>query len=377
MRLYRVLVFDQFSPTTHSFFNGKLLCILSQMNCVERVIFIAHSRVISEIVNRFRIPKAKLISIDQIFQIKSRFQREYQKFRFIKNISSEFLPTHIVFSSFENLTFSLFNYMLPNVPNICFLHYNLDDLNSGRFKVIKRLLLSLQQWKSDFIVFEDFLKEQLSAITSIDHNKIHVIQHPIEKYHEEINLQNQFFAETSVSARFDRELLIFIPSGSSDFQVIEQLMNNKEFKNLRCKFYSKYYKEVNLDWFIAKPYFSREEYLKLMREADLIYVPYAKQVGYRISGPILDSIYCKKYILVNENPFTRFISEKYPYTLQIIKSIPSYDDIKNIYEIRKKHLKEYKESWRRFVQDHSDENISINLMNLLDKTFYRKKTRSG
>lgn len=364
VRKFRVLIADQFSPTTHAFFNLKLLQLLMELPSIERITFIGHSRLVGKLKEPCKGKRVDFLEFDHFYEARLKSYRECRKYLFLRRKSLELNVTHIIFSSFENVSFAFLKHILPSkIPILCFLHYNIDDLLHR--DILTRLVLAAGRKNVYFLAFEDFLLTQFTKLVPTSKDRVFVIPHPIETGRSSPSATKEVvFTDATKNS-----LTIFVPSGSSDSRVVEELHKSVHALGVQVKVYSKFPREVDLGWFVGKPYFSDEEYGRLLDLADVIYIPFSKDFGYRVSGPLFESIYRRKVVVTNRTPLTNYIWSRYPYTVYVVDNLPCRQDIFNAFAERRKHENEYEHSWEKFVDEHSDANIGERLYKLLELTF--------
>lgn len=260
----------------------------------------------------------------------------------LKKIIKEVNPDIVYVASYDIVSFFLAFPFLYCFRNKIILqeHNNVDQLDNN----IKSFLYSFYKNKLNHFVLEDYIKERLIQL-NVQRHLIHVVPHPLPKATE--------FEQ-------DKERLIVGLSNSNDEGVVGRVF--KEYKNtnfLRDLKYKLVIKAKKLSYNdeylrIFNGWITKEEYINYSKNSSFYIIPFStKGYSYRVSAVLLEAISNRKFILASNFLLAKFYAKKYPGICQIFNEpseIPSL--IKNV------NKKQYFESRRLFVADHSDESIT-------------------
>lgn len=260
----------------------------------------------------------------------------------LRRIIKEVKPDIVYVASYDIVSFFLAFPFLYCYRNKIVLqeHNNVDQLDSR----VKSFLYSFYKNKLNHFVLEEYIKERLIQLNVKGH-LIYVVPHPLPKAAD--------FGQ-------DKERLIVGLSNSNDESVVSKLF--KEYKNtsflkdLKYKLVIKAKKLSYNDEYlkIFNGWITKEEYIKYSKNSSFYIIPFStKDYAYRVSAVLLEAISNGKFVLASNFLLAKFYAKKYPGICHIFNEpseIPSL--------IKSVNRKQYFESRRLFIADHSDESIT-------------------
>ena len=259
----------------------------------------------------------------------------------LRKIIEEVKPDIVYVASYDIVSFFLAFPFLYFCRNKIILqeHNNVDQLDNR----VKSLLYSFYKNKLNHFVLEDYIKERLIQLNVKGH-LIHVVPHPLPK---------------AADFEQDTERLIVGLSNSNDegivSNVFKEYQNTNFLKDLKYKLVIKAKKLSYNDEYlkIFNGWITKEEYTNYSKNSSFYIIPFStKGYSYRVSAVLLEAISNGKFILASNFLLAKFYANKYPGICQI------FDEPSEIpFLIKSINKKQYFESRRRFIADHSDESI--------------------
>jgi glycosyltransferase involved in cell wall biosynthesis len=344
----KILIIDQFSQRQHLFFNKGILTSLLKIPEVEKIFIIgsksAFPQGVSEKVSFIDTHNLKMYGED-LNGIRGKL-KNVTKLHKCARIANNLKVDLVIFFSYETVSLSLASFFFSS-PVLAFNHYNVDDFSNEILKSrIKFFLISHLAQKVALVSLEDFITDHLKTVGL--KNKLFTLPHPIlddivEKY-------TRMWSNTNHDSREHKEYyVIFIPSGSSSKNFLNNFFSQEM---VGLKIYAKYDKQIKTDAIQTKPFFDDEEYYKIMKSCDFVFIPFNENFNYRVSGVFYEAVSFGKHVLVTNSKFSEFMKEKYPYLVSIVECLPSKNYLDSLYHSIYSS-KQFRENWNKFVEEHS------------------------
>ncbi|WP_427042664.1 glycosyltransferase (plasmid) [Fusobacterium sp. SB021] len=327
----KILLIDQLSPVGHINYDEFWVKALQDLNIEFE--FIASNKLINEL--KIEQKNIKLIIPKNYYEKINNnnfFIREFYLLKilfYIKNNIDIKDYENIVFLSFENFSM-FFAYFFHKKNVLLILHNNLRRINQKIiYHIIKYLSKKVKLISLDFNINKNLNKMGI---------KNELIIHPQKEIKQKDNIEKN-----------KKQILIFSPSVSSlSKKILSEILQNKKLhlilqnKNIKLILRDKKMKSSLENIIILDGFLSKEDYLNILKKADVIFLPYKEDFNNRISGVLLEAIYLNKSLI-----------------------IPKYNDLKNFLEFNKKGIV-------GFNNIEELQNIFLRIENLLDKNDYKE-----
>lgn len=353
--MLRVLYIDTLCPAGHKVFNSLTISALKNLKAELRLI--GHERCFPEAMSvEYRIPETFLAKRKAGISGKFSYRiREYQKLRWLLQVLEKEHPDLAILSSFETISLSTISRSLK-VPVLAFNHNNIDDLGSKVKKYFyRRIGNSVTQ-----VVFENYMADYLKDNIKV-RNRVIVLPHIVES-NDPLQVQTEVPDANSI--------LLFAPSSSNDFSVIEGLLERPhELREKGIKLVAKFREDVDQDAIILRKRFSDKEYDLFLHSCSAVYVPLPLSFNYRVSNVVNEAISSNKRIIISKNRFSEFLSSQYPSLVYVLNSnlLEELDELNIWINARSSSYNKEREG---FLKDHCSERFLEELIAGLPEFFH-------
>lgn len=335
----KILFIDPLSPDGHVQYNSYWLRVLNELECEYDIIFKEkYKKNFNLEKNVYEIPEEFYIKINST---KNFFKKRYYLFlilKWIKNIENSGNYDYIIFSSFENFSYFIYNLIYKNKKNYLILHNNLEKLNN----VIIKTILKIISQKNILISLSEGIKKNLEAKGIKSEIIIHPIPDPFDK---------KYFKKI-------KKTIFFSPSKSSiDEDMINNIFKSQKIKKTNKIFFlrSSEYEGKCFNVEVIKKRLSNLEYENLFKEADVILLPYKKTFQNRVSNIFFEAIANEKQLLIQKGSYLDY----YSLDCDIIY-------FENIFELEKivQEIKIKKPKYLKIKKENSLEKMKMNIVGL-------------
>jgi hypothetical protein len=355
MNKKRMLYIELLCPEGHRRYNRSNILLLSELTELSvsgrAGYFNTDCEMQGRVHNNYIIPEKyykygnkldyRLRNLEKIFWVR-------------KNLINRLKPDIVFISSFESISLSI-GYAGIKTRTILVNHNNIDELSNA----IKRCFYRQLDKKHIYLSgLEKYISKYM--VEHLKLKRVIVIPACITNYQR--NKRDNILKNNKLS-----RLIIFAPSGSNNIRDIEALISKQELlKKLNIFFIVKYpIRNVRSKYILAKPYFTEDEYEKMMCCADLVYVPFYEGFNYRFSGVIHDGLSCGKHIIANKNAATEYLKRSYPNAIYLTEN-SIINEIHRIYEWLGSKMDYFKEQIEQYKKEHSHEHIAKVLREIID-----------
>lgn len=336
--MLRVLYVDALCPSGHRVFNSLTISALKDLKAELKLV--GHERCLPDKINiAYRIPKRYLAKRKAGSFSKFSYRiREYQKLQWLLKVIEKEHPDLVILSSYETISLSMVSSSLK-IPVLAFNHNNIDELGSR----VKRYFYRRIGGSVTQVVFENYMADYLKNNIKV-RSEVIVLPHIVES-----NERSEFQAELPTPD----SMLLFAPSSSNDFSLIEDLlMREDEIRSNGIKLVAKFKEDVSQDSIILRKRFSDKEYDSFLRSCSAVFVPLPRSFNYRISNVVNEAIANGKKIIMGKNLYSGFLFSKYP-SLVYILSNSLVEQREDLRVWLKKEDMSYEEERRAFIAGHS------------------------
>ena len=218
-------------------------------------------------------------------------------------------------------------------------HQDLDSIRGSRLinRIRKRVF---KHYKNSYIhcIIEPFMRKSLRDEYGVSDDKIICWKHPLTLYPEKA---------------YDERVYDCVGlSHSNDEEMIRRLVDREKRSDLLRKedlhvlLRSKHIEYDDGFLTVTREWFSKSQYLELLKSSRVVFVPLPGYFHDRISGLVYDACSLCIPVLSSEVPFVRYCMEEYPGIVGI------YDEDRFAEQIRDMRNNDAGDSFGRFIRDH-------------------------
>ncbi len=252
-------------------------------------------------------------------------------------------PDIIFISSYETITYAIFsNFFSKKYRTFILQHSNIDEL-TNRFK---RILFSIYCKKTNFVVFEDFIKDYIRDKFKVDQQRIFVLPHQLNHY--QYQKSDNIYDCVGLSFSNDEDTISEIIEHETKFETFKNNQKKVILKSRYQKFDNGYLKIIN-------GYIDDETFSDYINNAKSMYIPFPKSFQYRMSGTLIDALSKKSIVYGNRIPVIENYAQKYKHLCRVVDS--PLDFVDSIVNEVNNESKSLDSDYLKFCNDHSNQRI--------------------